>query len=205
MEKHLETHPQKCIDKDFIMAWDKAVPDEFCDWLINYLNTDVSMAMGPRSTHFNVDKQCYMHNFSPSEANYLLYTVNKCCRLYAEKYHYLKDFGLLTSGVMLQQTEPMEGYHVFHCENTMWGNQQRSLAWMVYLNDVEEGGETEFLYQQLKIKPTKGRVVIWPGHFTHLHRGNPPMSTKYIATGWYSFANEIDKFYVNLNDVQVET
>ena len=43
-----------------------------------------------------------------------------------------------------------------------WRAQQRALAWMVYLNDVEEGGETEFLYQQLKIKPSKGRVVIWP-------------------------------------------
>ena len=34
-------------------------------------------------------------------------------------------------------------------------------------------------------KPERGTVVIWPGSFTHLHRGNPPMSDKYIATGWY--------------------
>ena len=56
---------------------------------------------------------------------------------------------------------------------------------MVYINDVEEGGETEWLYQQLKIKPKRNTCVIWPGAFTHLHRGNPPMSDKYIATGWY--------------------
>ena len=31
------------------------------------------------------------------------------------------------------------------------------MAWMVYLNDVEEGGETEFLYQKLKVKPKKGK------------------------------------------------
>ena len=59
------------------------------------------------------------------------------------------------------------------------------MAWMVYLNDVPEGGETEFLYQKLKVKPKKGTVLIWPGGYTHLHRGNPPMSDKYIATGWY--------------------
>ena len=87
---------------------------------------------------------------------------------------------------MIQKTEPKEGYHVFHCENSTWNAQKDALAWMVYLNDVEEAVETEFLYQQLKIKPSKGRVVIWPGSFTHLHRGNPPMSTKYIATGWYA-------------------
>ena len=27
-------------------------------------------------------------------------------------------------------------------------------------------------------------VVIFPGSFTHLHRGNPPYEAKYIATGW---------------------
>ena len=57
---------------------------------------------------------------------------------------------------------------------------------MVYMNDVDEGGETEFLYQQKKIKPKTGRVVIFPASFTHQHRGNPPMSNKYIITGWLS-------------------
>ena len=56
---------------------------------------------------------------------------------------------------------------------------------MIYLNDIEEGGETEFLYQQKKIKPRRGMGAIWPGSFTHLHRGNPPMSTKYTLTGWF--------------------
>ena len=43
-----------------------------------------------------------------------------------------------------------------------------------------------FLYQKRKFKPQKGDVLIWPGGFTHLHRGNPPTSgDKYICTGWY--------------------
>jgi hypothetical protein len=56
---------------------------------------------------------------------------------------------------------------------------------MAYLNDVEEGGETEFLYQKKRVKPVKNRVVVWPAGFTHTHRGNPPLSNaKYIITGW---------------------
>ena len=76
-------------------------------------------------------------------------------------------------------------------------NDKRCLTWMVYLNDVNEGGETEWLYQQLKIKPKRGTVVIWPTGFTHLHRGNPPMSNKYIVTGWFSSNYDGDeiKFY----------
>ena len=60
---------------------------------------------------------------------------------------------------------------------------------MVYLNEVEEGGETEWLYQKKRVSPQKGMVVLWPGSFTHLHRGNPPMSDKYIATGWFQADN----------------
>ena len=60
------------------------------------------------------------------------------------------------------------------------------MVWSIFLNDVEEGGETEFLYHSMRVKAKKGSMLLFPAGFTHLHRGNPPMSnTKYIATGWY--------------------
>jgi hypothetical protein len=53
---------------------------------------------------------------------------------------------------------------------------------------VQEGGETEFLYQHMRVKPEQGTLVIWPAAFTHTHRGNPPLSNeKYIVTGWTEF------------------
>lgn len=64
----------------------------------------------------------------------------------------------------------------------------RNLLFMYYLNDVDEGGETEFYYQQQKIKPVKGRMVIAPAGFTHTHRGNQPISNdKFILTSWVLF------------------
>lgn len=64
----------------------------------------------------------------------------------------------------------------------------RVLLFMFYLNDVAEGGETEFYYQNLKIAPKAGRMVIAPAGFTHTHRGNMPVSNdKYIATSWVMF------------------
>lgn len=61
----------------------------------------------------------------------------------------------------------------------------RKLLWMFYLNDVEEGGETEFYHQQLVTKPKQGSLVIAPAGFTHTHRGNMPISSdKYIFTSW---------------------
>ena len=71
------------------------------------------------------------------------------------------------------------------------------VAWMVYLNDVEEGGETEFLYQSLRIKPKANMAVLWPGSFTHIHRGNPPLSgDKYILTGWFSPTVGMNTFHL---------
>ena len=52
---------------------------------------------------------------------------------------------------------------------------------------MSEGGETEFLYQHKRIKPEKGKLIIWPANFPFVHRGNPPLNQeKYILTSWLS-------------------
>lgn len=64
----------------------------------------------------------------------------------------------------------------------------RILLFMFYLNDVKEGGETEFFYQNKSIQPKQGTMVIAPAYFTHTHRGNTPRSNdKYILTSWVLF------------------
>lgn len=64
----------------------------------------------------------------------------------------------------------------------------RVLLWTIYLNPVKAAGETEFLYQNRKIAPEPGSLLIAPAGFTHTHRGNRPQgSDKYIATSWVLF------------------
>lgn len=71
----------------------------------------------------------------------------------------------------------------------------RLLLFMFYLNDVDEGGETDFYYQGRSVKPKTGRMVIAPAYFTHTHRGNMPKSNdKYILTSWLLF-NQAEKIY----------
>tara|TARA_Y100000015_G_scaffold25698_1_gene24818 strand:+ start:9576 stop:10256 length:681 start_codon:yes stop_codon:yes gene_type:complete len=96
--------------------------------------------------------------------------------------------------IKIQKTEPTQGYHVWHSEHDAPLNaRDRVLSWILYLNDVEEGGETEFLYQSLRFKPKTGTFILFPAYFTHTHRGNPPLSgVKYIATGWIEFMNTSD-------------
>lgn len=111
--------------------------------------------------------------------------MNEWCRMYP----------VLSSGnyrdiyvaqAKMQKTYPGGGYHNWHTEHCNQINSHNALlAWMVYLNDVDDGGETEFLYQQKRISPKRNRFVVWPAGFTHLHRGNPPLKeVKYVTTGW---------------------
>ena len=86
----------------------------------------------------------------------------------------------------IQKTLPTEGYHVWHIEyGKGYENEARAFVFSIYLNDVEEGGETEFLHFSKRVKPKKGRIVIWPAAFPYVHRGNPPLSgEKYLLTSW---------------------
>tara|TARA_E500000331_G_C17261177_1_gene715335 strand:- start:368 stop:1003 length:636 start_codon:yes stop_codon:yes gene_type:complete len=179
----VQGNPPEFDITDFIGVFPDAVEPTFCDYLCQYV--DQASQVAPRNFTHVKDKQICLDAFSPGEAKGLMEYVNGCLFYYINEVSYLTNFSYISALVLLQKTEPTQGYHMFHGENINWNVSDRTLAWMVYLNDVEEGGETEWLYQQRKIKPEKGTVVIWPGSFTHLHRGNPPMSEKYIATGWY--------------------
>jgi hypothetical protein len=75
----------------------------------------------------------------------------------------------------IQKTQPGQGYHIWHAETTNKETANRLLTWTVYLNDDFEAGETEFLYQQYRYKPSKGDCIIFPAAYTHTHRGNPPI------------------------------
>ena len=84
------------------------------------------------------------------------------------------------------------GYPYWHCElyprDPAGETLHRHLLWTLYLNDGFEQGETEFLFQQRRIAPRTGSLLIAPAAFTHTHRGNRPQGgDKVIATSWILF------------------
>ena len=91
------------------------------------------------------------------------------------------------------------GYPYWHCElyprDGGCETLHRHLLWTVYLNEDFDEGETEFMYQQRKIKPKTGSLLIAPTAFTHTHRGNRPQrGDKFIATSWVLF-QRAEKLY----------
>jgi hypothetical protein len=73
----------------------------------------------------------------------------------------------------------------WHSDNTGSGSDTRYLVLQWYLNDVAEGGETQFRRQNIGVKPVQGRVACFPPYWTHEHRGDKPVSEpKYVISSW---------------------
>ena len=88
----------------------------------------------------------------------------------------------------IQKYNPGDHFSTVHSERTSLNTLHRLFAFMTYLNDVEDGGETHFTHYKLKIKPEIGKTIIWPAEWTHAHSGEILKSgTKYIVTGWMNF------------------
>jgi hypothetical protein len=87
----------------------------------------------------------------------------------------------------MQKYNPGEGFFGWHCERASIKYMNRVLVWMIYLNDVTDRGETEFLYQHHFEEAEAGKLIIWPSDWTYTHRGVPSTTqTKYILTGWFN-------------------
>ena len=91
-------------------------------------------------------------------------------------------------GYAVQKTNPGEYYH-WHIDSGSHQFSDRQLVAIWYLNDVNgPGGETEFLNQNVKIKPETGKLILFPPFWTHEHRGvTLQKGVKYIATTWIVF------------------
>jgi len=189
--------------EDHIMIVDDALSKEECDNLIDYYEwaeqscltrsrqelNDSEEKHKKDNTFFALEKNIIQTDFHcqipPLQP--MLEVVWKNFEKYENTYFTLKEDKLYSRFVRIQKTLPGEGYHVWHSE-TSSTSFYRACVWTMYLNDVEEGGETEFLFQHKRVNAKQGRLVIWPATYTHVHRGNPPMKgIKYIATGWITW------------------
>lgn len=187
---------------EFIGMYDNVFPDGFCSHMIEeFERLHRSGMCGNRQDSENACKyqkqdnfyflNIKNHSFSSFNDNSVtdIFTsgLQNCFDEYTNEYDILKDISLKSTVIKMQKTEPGGGYHVWHPEQGNGDQANRALVYSAYLNDVEDAGETEFLYQRLRIPPKENTMVLWPAGFTHTHRGNVVHGnkSKYIITGWF--------------------
>jgi len=189
----MERKIMEYIHDQHIGIYKNGMSNEWCDEVIDHFESNIHRVM--RRSEEDLKNNVKDH-FLQLEDPQLIHEFNI---LFLEKFlnAYSSHFMFFPSNLdinhyQIQKTLPTEGFFPYHCEYRMDGNFWRRVgAYSVYLNDVEEGGETEFLYQLKRIKPEKGTVCIFPAGYTHIHRGNTPFSgEKYIMTGWLEMPPE---------------
>jgi len=189
---------KELFEKTGIMEFPNAIPEKICDEVIEEFykhskeHFQGKVGGGIRtqvkySTDWWIDKNpikepvfCCLWE--------VMEKVMKC-------YPSLNRFRLMFSGFQLQKSLKNKGYFKWHSDNDESNlDKARLLAVLIYLNDVEEGGETEFFYQKHKIKPTKGKIVIFPSVWTYYHRGCKPISNdKYLVTSFGFIERHFDR------------
>jgi hypothetical protein len=187
---------------EFIGMYDNVFPDGFCSHMIEEFERLLNKGMcGNRQDSEGSRKYQKQDNFyflniknhSFSDFNNIsvidIFTtgLQNCFDEYVDEYDILKDVSLNSTIIKIQKTNPGGGYHVWHHEQGNGEDARRCLVYSAYLNDIEEAGETEFLYQRTRIPPKENTMIIWPAGFTHTHRGNVVHGdkSKYIITGWF--------------------
>ena len=194
----------KQIDfQDFIGIFDGFFPEEILDNYIDYFENCSNL--GITTNRQNTKRKSLKHHIDDQSVetitgslyneslkmnyisnDFLDIFFNQIYPIYSQEFSQLLEMDAHTVyDIKIQKTKPGQGYHSWHCEHGSKITRDRLLAFSLYLNSVETGGETEFLYQKKRIQPIKNRFLIWPAGFTHTHRGNPPLSgEKFIVTGW---------------------
>ena len=189
---------------DFIHVEYNTLSEEFCNGVIGKFETDSRKHQGRlgsgKNSGVNVDIKDSIDLMISGlddwkeEDEVLFNSVNKCSQKYRNK-NLLEDIKIpilldtmSDTGYQIQKTSPNCGYTWHDDFDPSYDNTSiagiRVLSFIWYLNDISEGGYTEFI-DGTKIQPERGKFLIFPSTWNFIHRGFPPKKeSKYIITGW---------------------
>lgn len=150
-------------------------------------NHDMSVKKFREDSSIFLQEYTFLHSLERKTYLQYINSLRKMVNLYTYNYKIEEPWHIPM--IKIHNVLPSQGYHLFHKERQQ-GDMQRLLVFLTYIEVPESGGETEFLFQGLRVEPKVGRTLIWPAEFTHYHRGNPPLSgNKMYITGWVDYVS----------------
>ena len=198
---------------DFIGVYDNALTLEECDELISFFESSPKMqgGVGKVGEGFQIDPKIKsnieLKGIGVSETPIISERILKYVSKYVEEYQSLTHIypcDLVEEYTFQKLQYYGDGYKIWHTEHAPFSpDNRRVLVWMFYLNDTKSG--TEFMHFPT-IKGRKGRCIIWPSSFTHMHKSEPNKGLKYIMSGWISYTDpDLYKELEERRDVKKDT
>ena len=189
--KKKETH--------FIGSWN-IKNDSLCKEIISFFDENKTLQKQGNTT-FGKDytkKRTTDINIKPNDLkndkfkcfNIYIEELYKCFIDYQLQWPFLKSIvkDVDIGSFNVQKYSKGDHFSQIHTERTGLRTSNRLFAWMTYLDNVEDGGTTNFLHYDIKIKPEIGKTLIWPAEWTHAHSGEILNNgEKHIITGWMDF------------------
>ena len=76
------------------------------------------------------------------------------------------------------------GQYLYHSDSDY--NFYRTISIIIYINPTEySGGETDFKFLELKVKPEIPKLIVFPSNFIYTHAALPVLEgEKYVIVGW---------------------
>jgi hypothetical protein len=185
-------YDKKLEEKTGIFLFKKALPKNFCKEIINQYESSNKKITGKTSGGINFQLKNTIDFYIQDRK-----TLEKLNNLFdivlykiKEKYFNLKLMNLHLTGYQFQHNKKGKGYFKPHSDFNLNEQNIRILAGIIYLNTVNEGGETYFINSKYKYKPKEGDLLLFPATWNLIHEGKKPISNdKFIITN----------FIVNLN------
>jgi prolyl 4-hydroxylase len=184
---------------NFIGVWN-IENDDLCNEIITWFEKNKELQMQGVNSEGRVsnNKKTTDITVKPSDLkddkykcfNNYIGELYKCFIDYQHQWPFMKNLikDVDIGSFNVQKYEKGDHFSQIHTERSSIATLHRVFAWMTYLNDVDDGGKTNFTHYNIKIKPKIGKTLIWPAEWTHAHAGEILNSgKKYIITGWMHF------------------
>lgn len=176
---------------DYIRTFDDALPAEFCEQLVaEFHRHEAHHARNGAGIRPGLEESAWNElDFGASTDVRMRALFLDQIQAYHQKYNQELGLSLPVSPVRRLDQLILKRYRAGADEqfqlhfDSLGPVANRYLVFLWYLNDVSEGGQTEFPDLGVKIAPRTGRLLMFPPYWMFQHAGRPPLSgDKYILS-----------------------
>lgn len=176
---------------NYIREYDDIVPPTFCNHVINTFElsekVEVDREFRPKWEEFNISQHYDDPQYGLIQNEVQKYFID-AIKLYMEDMQCGVDFPAkycFEEYRVKKYRAHSEDQFRDHVDVQDLRSARRFMVVMLYLNSVDEGGETHFPLINRTVKPQTGKLLLFPSNWQYRHAGRPVQSNNKYILGSY--------------------